>query len=219
VQPSLEVGRVDDPLEREADAVKLTGSSLGFSTGRMTVPPAGGGRDPAARQHRRDRHQRPGVGALGADTDRRIQTRREGGRIRRRVDVADPASGVLDADTDRRIQTRRGGGAPMDGDTRARMEHAFDADFRSVRVHEGAAVSELNTRIQAKAFTLGNGVFFRDGVPDTSLSEGQRLLAHELTHTIQQNGRVRRSRSQGGRTSGHLVQRGETKAAGRPSRR
>ena len=53
-------------------------------------------------------------------------------------------------------------------------------------------------------------------MPDTSSSEGQRLLAHELTHTIQQNGRVRRSPvAVGGRTSGHLVQReGEIEGGG-----
>ncbi len=67
-------------------------------------------------------------------------------------------------------------------------EPAFGTDFGAVRLHDGAAASDLNDRIQAKAFTTGNDISFRDGLPDTSTSDGQHLLAHELTHTIQQRG-------------------------------
>lgn len=67
------------------------------------------------------------------------------------------------------------------------MELAFGADFGAVRVHAGPEASELNQRIQATAFTTGNDIYFRDGMPDTSSSSGQELLAHELTHTIQQS--------------------------------
>ncbi len=66
------------------------------------------------------------------------------------------------------------------------MEGAFGADFSQVRVHSGSASSKLNDRVQAKAFTIGNDIFFRDGVPDARTSHGQELLAHELTHTVQQ---------------------------------
>lgn len=66
------------------------------------------------------------------------------------------------------------------------MEGAFGADFSSIRVHTGRASTELNDRIQAKAFTTGNDVYFRDGLPDVSNAAGQSLLAHELTHTVQQ---------------------------------
>ncbi len=59
--------------------------------------------------------------------------------------------------------------------------------FSSVRIHTGPRATELNHRIQAQAFTLGSDVFFRDGEPSAS-SSGTRLLAHELTHTIQQGG-------------------------------
>ena len=68
------------------------------------------------------------------------------------------------------------------------MEGAFGADFGAVRVHSGAHATELNDRIQATAFTTGNDIFFRDGVPDTSTASGQSLLAHELTHVVQQEG-------------------------------
>jgi hypothetical protein len=66
------------------------------------------------------------------------------------------------------------------------MESAFGADFGAVRVHTGPASTELNERIQAKAFTTGSDIYFRGSVPDVNSSSGQELLAHELTHTIQQ---------------------------------
>ena len=66
------------------------------------------------------------------------------------------------------------------------MEGAFGADFSSIRVHTDSTSTELNERIQAKAFTTGSDIYFRDGAPDVSSQTGQALLAHELTHTVQQ---------------------------------
>lgn len=94
--------------------------------------------------------------------------------------------GELDSDTSRILQSSRTGGKPLAGPAKSTMEQAFGADFSNVRVHSGPTSTELNNRIQAKAFTTGNDIYFRDGVPDTSNSSDQELLAHELTHTIQQ---------------------------------
>ena len=90
------------------------------------------------------------------------------------------------------MRAATGGGAALPTDARLPMERAFGADFSAVRVHQGAASADLNDRIQAKAFTTGRDIFFRDGLPDTSTSSGQHLLAHELTHTIQQGAAVAR---------------------------
>jgi hypothetical protein len=100
-----------------------------------------------------------------------------------------------DVDTDTEQAIRQSSGKIMPAKARSTMEGAFGADFSNVRVHTGPAASELSTRIQAKAFTTGNDIFFRDGMPDTSTTGGQSLLAHELTHTIQQTGQTQRSAS------------------------
>lgn len=96
--------------------------------------------------------------------------------------------GSVDADTSRRIQRARSGGTPLASPVRRRMETAFGADLSAVRLHEGRESTQLNDRIDARAFTIGQDVFFRDGVPDTSRPDGTELLAHELTHTLQQTG-------------------------------
>lgn len=114
-----------------------------------------------------------------------------------RIATIDARGGNVDSDTEAAISNARGGGQALPADARSQMEGAFGADFRGVRVHEGPQATELNERIQAKAFTVGSDVFFRDGIPDTSTASGQHLLAHELTHTIQQGGAVARRATDG----------------------
>jgi hypothetical protein len=81
-----------------------------------------------------------------------------------------------------RINSKRGGGATLDAGTRAEMEAGFGADFGDVRVHTDAESDALNRSISARAFTTGSDVFFRS---DASPGDRQ-LLAHELTHVVQQ---------------------------------
>ena len=81
------------------------------------------------------------------------------------------------------------GGTPPRGELRGRMEHAFDADFGAVRIH---AASPLPAQIAAEAFTLGSRIHFAPGHYDPASRARQRLLAHELTHVVQQTGRIRR---------------------------
>jgi len=68
------------------------------------------------------------------------------------------------------------------------MEQSFGADFSSVRVHTDSASVQMNKEINAQAFTHGSDIYFNEGKYDTTSSDGQKLLAHELTHTVQQGG-------------------------------
>ncbi|WP_367388236.1 DUF4157 domain-containing protein [Lewinella sp. LCG006] len=84
------------------------------------------------------------------------------------------------------IRMRRGKGRPLDTDTRQKMEGAFEADFSGVRIHTDQDAVQLNRALGAQAFTTGKDVFFNEGKYDPSRRKGQLLLAHELTHTVQQ---------------------------------
>ncbi|MGV0104142.1 eCIS core domain-containing protein [Nostoc sp. DSM 114160] len=86
------------------------------------------------------------------------------------------------------IQQARGNGQPLADDIKHPMEQAFGADFGSVRVHTDAQSNRLNESIQARAFTTGQDVFFRQGEYSPGSDAGKELLAHELTHVVQQNG-------------------------------
>ena len=80
------------------------------------------------------------------------------------------------------------GGQPLPGPAREFMEQRMGADFSGVKVHTDAQSNQLNQAIQAKAFTTGQDVFFRQGEYDPASRSGQALLAHELTHVVQQTG-------------------------------
>jgi hypothetical protein len=112
-------------------------------------------------------------------------------RVRRSA-VVGAAGGSVDTDVERRIQAARGGGRPMSTSDRSMMEGALGTDLGEVRVHTGTEAADLNDVVQARAFTIGNDVFFRDGVPNTDSPAGQHLLAHELAHTMQRGDGVNR---------------------------
>jgi hypothetical protein len=80
------------------------------------------------------------------------------------------------------IDSKRGGGSALDDGTRGSMEGAFGTDFSAVRLHTDSASQQLNRSLGARAFTTGNDIFFGPG--GNPADKG--LLAHELTHVVQQ---------------------------------
>ncbi|MEP2935284.1 MAG: DUF4157 domain-containing protein [Gilvibacter sp.] len=86
----------------------------------------------------------------------------------------------------KKIQSKKGSGNAMPEDTKASMESGFGADFGGVNIHTDSESAGMNKDLGAKAFTSGNDIFFNEGQFKPDTKEGQTLLAHELTHTIQQ---------------------------------
>ena len=84
------------------------------------------------------------------------------------------------------LASSKGGGSAMPGETRQFMESRFNADFSGVRIHTGSYANNLNRQINAQAFTHGRDIYFNSGKYDPHTASGGLLLAHELTHTIQQ---------------------------------
>ena len=91
------------------------------------------------------------------------------------------------------IQSQTGGGQPLSSDVRGFMEPRFNADFSNVRVHSDPESASLSNQLSARAFTYQNHIFFSRDQYQPGSSEGRQLLAHELTHTIQQGHAVQRS--------------------------
>jgi hypothetical protein len=83
---------------------------------------------------------------------------------------------------------RPGGGQPLDAGTKAHMESSFGEDFGDVRVHMDGRAAEAAGGLGARALTHGHDLFFDTGEYDPSTHEGERLLAHELAHVVQQRG-------------------------------
>ena len=91
------------------------------------------------------------------------------------------------------LNASKGKGSPVPQGTMSFMENAFSTDFSGVKIHTGGQAAEMNKDIKAKAFTFGNDIYFDNGQFDSGSVEGRKLLAHELTHTIQQSGAIQRS--------------------------
>jgi hypothetical protein len=91
-------------------------------------------------------------------------------------------------DIEESIQGAKGSGQPLAENIKEPMEKAFGADFSGVKVHTDSQSDQINQSIQAKAFTTGQDVFFRQGEYNPGSRGGQELIAHELTHVVQQNG-------------------------------
>jgi hypothetical protein len=93
----------------------------------------------------------------------------------------------LDDETATRINRERSGGQTLDSGVQAQMADTTGHDFSEVKVHTSPESDQLNRQIGAKAFTTGQDVFFRDGAYQPNSSSGQELIAHELTHVVQQS--------------------------------
>ncbi|TQM83930.1 uncharacterized protein DUF4157 [Saccharothrix saharensis] len=85
----------------------------------------------------------------------------------------------------------RSGGTPLDAGVREDMESRFGQDFGDVRVHTGGAAHESAKSVNAQAYTVGSNIVFQNDRYDPSSDSGRHMLAHELTHVVQQrNGPV-----------------------------
>jgi hypothetical protein len=102
--------------------------------------------------------------------------------------LEDDAAGGFEAGprVERQLAATQGQGAPLPEALRAKMETGIGAGFGAVRVHTGGDSVQLNRSLQAQAFTNGSDIYMGAGKYNPSSADGQRLLAHELTHVVQQ---------------------------------
>jgi len=79
-----------------------------------------------------------------------------------------------------------GGGRPLDDDVRGRMEQSLGHDFGDVRIHTDGRAADSAAAVQARAYTSGSNVVFGAGQYAPGTTDGDRTIAHELTHVVQQ---------------------------------
>ena len=168
VQRQMKISSPDEPLEREAekaaDHVVTQQTTSQHTTGVSRKPEEEEDRE-------RAKHETPPV-SHGVH-------RKEG------ADAAG-GTGVAEASVEQGIEAARSGGRALPPDTRHEMEHAFGADFSAVRVHTDPEAARLSNAVGARAFATGPNVFFGQNEFHPESKSGKHLIAHELTHTIQQ---------------------------------
>lgn len=169
IQPKLAVSRPGDQAEREAERVAdaLTAESMAGTDRRA-------GRETSSGPADSDVESTPAEGPLGS------------GSVRIRRSTAGRRSSG-DTNLARDIESL-GTGRKLPPAVRTRFEETMGQDFSDVRVVTGNRADTVARSIDARAFTYGRTVVFRNGEYAPHTTEGERLLAHELTHVVQQNG-------------------------------
>ncbi len=156
IQTKLTVGPQDDPLEKEAD-------HTADAVMRMSQP--GFIQRKCAHCEEEERQvQRKGTSFLQAKSN----------------DTA-----ISDA-TQSAIQSSRGAGHAMDAGIRSFMSQRFGHNFNNVTIHTGSDAVQMSRELNAKAFTVGSDIYFNQGEYQPASDHGKHLLAHELTHVLQQ---------------------------------
>ncbi|HLB71708.1 MAG TPA: DUF4157 domain-containing protein [Candidatus Methanoperedens sp.] len=125
---------------------------------------------------------------------REHQSRKEEGEETLQTKENSDSTPKVTSDLESSISSIHGSGQPLSEPVRTFFERRFGADFSSVRVSSDSQAGELANTLQAKAFTVGSNISFGRGQYSPGTSEGKQLLAHELTHVIQQTGSVHSQR-------------------------
>lgn len=127
------------------------------------------------------------------EADAMADTVVNGGTIRREISNGSSGGGVaVSAAMESQLAQAKGGGRTMPDGLRNMMESGFGRDFSNVRIHTDSQAEAMNNSLSAKAFTLGNDIYFNKGQFSPNTREGQHLMAHELTHVVQGSGKVGR---------------------------
>ncbi|HBB35198.1 MAG TPA: hypothetical protein DC064_26255 [Cyanobacteria bacterium UBA9273] len=183
IQTKLTVGTPGDPYEQEADRVAAQVVS-------MSVAP-----DNLPQVQRFELEDNPFHSWMSAPVMTPVVQRQLDEQVQMSALIQRTFQGgetEASVDLESRLNASKAGGSPLSEEARGFMEPRFNSDFSGVRVHTGSEAVQMNQELGAQAFTHGRDVFFNQGKYNPGSTEGKLLLAHELTHVVQQTGVVQR---------------------------
>lgn len=216
IQAKLKVGPPNDQYEQEADQV--ADKVMRMPDSQLLGQP----NSPNAQQQLQMQSEGPVVQKMTDEDKEMVQTKPVTGIIQRMCTDCEeeetPQQMPMDEEAEMLLQPkhesgrfspiapdtqngisrlRQGGGAVLPSSTRAFLEPRFGNDFSNVRIHTSPQAARLSQNINARAFTIGRDVFFNQGQFQPGTTSGMRLLAHELTHVVQQSPKTIRSSKSG----------------------
>lgn len=218
IQPQLSIGAPDDKYEREAEAIA---DRVVSSPGTTPPPLHRNDEDNPMAIQRMQEEEEGATMQLKAESEAaplqmkpfgespNLQMKcaaceeEEQSKIQRKptaIQCATDGSGmVASSQITRQLASRSGRGQTLPSAVNQEMRSKIGADFSSVRVHTDSTAIQMSRDLGAKAFTHGNDIYFNSGQYDPGSKSGKHLLAHELTHTMQQ-----------GKGISRMIQRAET---------
>jgi hypothetical protein len=189
IQAKLTVGPAGDHYEQEADRVA---DQVMKMPGPQATPKAASVQRSVGDEEVQTKPLAPSITPLvqrQAEEEEEVQTKPQ-----------DPGAGFeANRAVEGQLRTAKGSGSPLPAEVRTYMEPRFGADFSGVRVHTDGQAAQLNRQLSAQAFTHGKDIYLPADKYSPQSEGGRRLLAHELTHVVQQGGQSDRIARWGGR--------------------
>jgi hypothetical protein len=208
IQTKLTVGPAGDQYEQEADRVAAQVMTMPAATPAETQSPV-----QRAAEEEDELQMKPLVATITPLVQREAmpeeeeelqmkpmaasitplvqRVEEEEDELQMKPDVQRASSGAgfeAGGEFEQQLSASRGSGSPLPAEVRSFMEPRFGADFSGVRLHTGSDAAQLNRQVSAQAFTHGQDIYLGEGKDDLESAQGKQLLAHELTHVVQQGG-------------------------------
>ncbi|BBC27050.1 DUF4157 domain-containing protein [Pseudanabaena sp. ABRG5-3] len=184
IQAKLNIGEPNDKYEKEADdtAAKVVQQINSSPQGSVQ-------RNESMKSEDEELQMKPAISTI--QRNKSMEEEEEEVQMKSSVQSRENiVVGEASTDLESSIQSARSSGQSLDPNLQVKMGQAMGADFSGVKIHTDSQSDQLNKSIQAKAFTTGQDVFFRQGAYEPGSRGGQELIAHELTHVVQQNSGV-----------------------------
>lgn len=207
IQPKLTIGQPNDPYEQEANtmAEKVVGQ-IESSKPNPSIQTRSNDCEQEEKLQKKEEEEsekelmrKPVFAGNGGPPENPIQAKFSTPYIQ------------LSPDLETNLQSSKRKGSPIPENTRQKLESGFATNFENVRIHTDQNTIQMNKELGAQAFTYGADIYFSKGKYNPNSLEGKKLLAHELTHTIQQKKRVQQINS--------WIQRRIVRVGGRPVRK
>jgi hypothetical protein len=167
IRPKLKIGQPGDKYEQEADAVADKVMRMS-SAETMQMQPFEEEEEPIQMKCEK------------CEEEEMLQPESETG------------GGYASPEISHKIEMSEGNGAALPNETNRFMSNAFRSDFSGVQIHTDSNALQMNQKLGARAFTVGSDIYFNKREYNPESTDGKQLLAHELTHVVQQNNNVNR---------------------------
>jgi DNA uptake protein ComE-like DNA-binding protein len=204
IQPSLKIGRPGDKYEQEAEAVaNHVTMAPAHSEPALAMSPASSDTFQMQPEEEEESLQMMPLSSTGPflqlsameEEEETVQLFPENTNFLQRLEEEEesiqlsPDGGMTASPSiSAQISSSKGGGQNLPAPVQSEMSSKIGADFSGVKIHSDANAAQMSSAIGAQAFTHGNDIYFNEGKYQPESSQGKHLLAHELTHTVQQGG-------------------------------
>ena len=182
-----EQDRVDKTLQKQTDANESQMSVVLEDGKRREMKLRLQNRRTLRNQSRHQLQNEP-QGSRAVNLERKADERERDNTVQRKANSLNAFRNKAQTSIENNLSASKGAGRPLPETILRQMENSFGVDFSQIRIHDNSMAVQMSRDLHAQAFTHGNDIYFNTGKFDGNSHAGMHLLAHELTHTIQQGG-------------------------------